>query len=274
MESKAAGEFDEWARKGAGPKMEDAHAHAGKKVLDRIPVRYDGAFIDLGTGNGWAVRYMAERVPTIGLCVGVDASEEFVKEARRISAGKYPIKFLHAKIEDVPFPEASFDHAFSMEALYYADDPLVALKAIWRLLRRGGDFHLVIDFYRENPVSARWQADISTPMHFLGEAQWVELFDKAGFGDVSAERVLDDRPVAKDVAFPWGGFLTREELVRFRTHDGSLYVRGVKRGVSADLDPFLVRATKALEAEAAQARATRKGKATRKGTRQSRRPKP
>jgi len=262
MPSELSAEFDAWARKGAGAKMEDAHAHAGKKVLDRIPVRYDESFIDLGTGNGWAARHIAGRVPTIGLCVGVDASAEFVEEARRLSAGKYPIKFLQATIEDVPFPEASFDHAFSMEALYYAEDPLVALAGVWRVLRAGGTFHMVIDFYQENPPSARWQADIATPMHLLGEAEWVELFQRAGFVDVVAERVLDERPVPEGMPFPWGGFETREELLEFRTEVGSLYVRGTKRHVSPALDPYLQRAERALADDAergATARAGRRG---------------
>lgn len=251
MTSTISQEFDAWARKGAGPKMEDAHAHAGKQVLDRIPVCYDESFIDLGTGNGWAARYIASRVPTIGLCVGVDASEEFVKEARQQAAGKYPIKFIHSTIEDVPFPEASFDHAFSMEALYYAKDPLAALQSVWRVLRPGGVFHLVIDYYKENPPSARWQADIATPMHFLSQAEWVDLFAKAGFSDVQAERVLDGRPVPEDLTFPWGGFASREELVKFRTKDGSLYIRGTKRAVSKALEPYLERAEHALDREAA-----------------------
>jgi SAM-dependent methyltransferase len=222
--------------------MEEAHGPAGKKVLDRIPVRYDESFIDLGTGNGWAARYIAARVPTIGLCVGVDASEEFVKEARRAAGGRYPVKYIHSTIEDVPFPEASFDHAFSMEAFYYAKDPLVALKSVWRVLRTGGVFHMVIDFYRENPPSQRWQEDIATKMQFLSQDEWVDLFGKAGFQDVVAERVLDERPVPEDMAFPWGGFRSREELVKFRTRDGSLYVRGTKRELSHALDPYLDRA--------------------------------
>jgi SAM-dependent methyltransferase len=260
MTASLSSEFDGWARKGAGPKMEDAHGPVGKKVLDRIPVRYDEAFIDLGTGNGWAARYIAQRVPTIGLCVGVDASEEFVKEARRVSAGKFPMKFIHSAIEEVPFPEASFDHAFSMEALYYAKDPLVALQSIWRVLRPGGSFHMVIDYYAENPPSARWQADIQTPMHFLPQARWVELFGQAGFQDVVAERVLDDRPVPEGMEFPWGGFHSREELVKFRTQDGSLYVRGTKKGTSRALEPYLDRAQQALSAQEPRAARGRAGR--------------
>src|SRR6267378_562738 len=179
VERKAA--FDQWARRGAGAKMEEAHEHAGKQVLNRIEIGYDQSFIDLGCGNGWAVRNIAQKVPTIGLCVGVDVSEELIKEARGLSGAKYPVKFLVAPMEQVPFGESSFNYAFSMEALYYVEDPLAALKAIWKLLKAGGQFHLVIDFYKENGRSAAWQDDIPVKMHFLSQAEWVGLFMEAGF---------------------------------------------------------------------------------------------
>ena len=252
MEPTISGEFDAWARRGAGPKMEEAHSYAGKQVLDRITLGYDQSFIDLGTGNGWAVRYIAERVPTIGLCVGVDASAEFVNEARRTAAGKYPVKFIHSAIEEIPFGEGSFDRAFSMEALYYAKEPLVALKSIWRVLKPRGTFHMVIDFYAENAVSKRWQEGIATPMHFLSQPQWVDLFEGAGFAKVSAERVLDERPIPGEMQFPWGGFNSREELEQFRTKVGSLLVSGTKGEFSRAMDPFMERAAAALAKESAQ----------------------
>src|SRR5689334_17094231 len=201
--------FDAWAREGAGARMEEAHQYAGKKVLDRLTIGYDESFIDLGCGSGWATRYVAEKVPTIGLCVGVDSSPELIKEARRLSAGKFPVKFLVSPMENVPFGEGSFNHAFSMEALYYTQDPLEALKSIWRAHKPGGTFHLVVDYFAENPPSKAWQEDFPAKMHFLSQAEWVGLLEKAGFSDVRAERVLDERPVDGSMPFPWGGFADR-----------------------------------------------------------------
>lgn len=253
MSAERAAAFNEWARRGAGAKMEEAHEYAGRKVLDRINIGYDQSFIDLGCGNGWAVRTIAAKVPTIGLCVGVDVSDELIAEARRLSAGKYPVKFLVAPVEAVPFGEASFNYAFSMEALYYVEDPLTALKAIWRLLKVGGEFHLVIDFYQENSQSREWQKDVAIKMHFLSEAQWRALLEQAGFSDVRAERILDDRTVPTTMTFPWGGFQTREQLVEFRTKIGSLHLRGMKARASAALDPYLERAKDAVAHERAPA---------------------
>jgi ubiquinone/menaquinone biosynthesis C-methylase UbiE len=257
MANPRAEAFDEWARRGAGARMEEAHGFAGKKVLDRIPIGYDESFIDLGCGSGWATRYVAEKVPTIGLCVGVDISPELIKEARQLSAGKFPVKFLVAPMENVPFGEGSFKHAFSMEAIYYTEDPLEAARAIWRILKPQGTFHLIIDFYAENPMSKDWQSDFSTKMHFLGQDEWVSLLGQAGFDDVRAERVLDDRPVEADLRFPWGGFATREDLARFRTSVGSLYIVGRKVELSRALDPYLDRARQGLAGDDAKAKGPR-----------------
>lgn len=253
MRSKVGLAFDAWAREGAGARMEDSHSYAGKKVLDRIVIGYDESFIDLGCGNGWATRYVAGKVPTIGLCVGVDVSEELVKEARRLSAGKYPVKFLVAPIEEVPFGEASFNHAFSMEALYYGENPLARLESAWRLLKQGGRLHLVIDYYKENPLSAAWRDDIDVPMSFLSSAEWLGLMGQAGFADPKSERILDDRPIPPDLKFPWGGFKTPADLEQFRTRIGSLYLVGRKAALSNALDPYLDRAKDDLAREGAGA---------------------
>ena len=243
--------FDGWAKEGTGPHMEDAHEYAGKKVLDRITIGYDESFIDLGCGNGWATRYVAAKVPTIGLCVGLDMSPEFIKEARALSAGKFPVKFLVAPIEEVPFGESSFNHAFSMEALYYSPDVAAALMSIWRVLKAGGSFHLVIDFFKEHPASESWQQYTPVKMAYLSQDEWVELFKAAGFSKVVAERVMDDRPVAPDMKMPWGGFKTREDLAHFRTKVGSLYVRGTKAELSHALDKVLARANEEIQHEGA-----------------------
>lgn len=259
MPHENAAPFNDWARKGAGPKMEDAHASTGRKVLDRLPIGYDEAFIDLGCGTGWAARYIAQKVPTIGLCVGVDVSEELIKQARALSAGKLPVKFLVAPFEEVPFGEASFHHAFSMEALYYAKDPLLAAQSARRLLKPGGSFHFVTDFYVENPLSKAWQEDIPLKMHYLSQAEWVALFKEAGFADVGTERVFDDRPIPDDLPFPWGGFKTRGDLARFRTQIGSLYIHGRKGEDSHALDSYIDRAVESMVRE--QARPPARGQA-------------
>ncbi len=266
MSADIADAFDAWAREGAGARMEEAHEFAGKKVLDRISIGYDESFIDLGCGNGWATRYVAQKVPEIGLCVGVDLSAALIAEARKLSAAKYPVKFLVSPMEETPFGEAAFNHAFSMEAMYYTKDPLTAIKAAWRLLKAGGRFHLVIDYYKENPASAAWQADVPVKMHFLAADEWARLFKQAGFGGVRAERILDDRPIPPDVAFPWGGFKTRAALQDFRTGVGSLYLQGQKAELSHALDAVLERAKAdvAKENERETARGSPKGESKKK----------
>ena len=255
--------FDSWAKQGTGARMEEAHEYAGKKVLDRISIGYDESFIDVGCGNGWATRYIASKVQTIGLCVGIDASPEFIKEARALSASRYPIKFLASPVEDVPFGESSFNHAFSMEALYYTPDLSAALKSIWRVLKAGGTFHLVVDYFKENTASEAWQKDSSLKMHMLSEAEWVAALGAAGFAETKAERILDDRPVAPDMKMPWGGFQTREDHIRFRTEIGSLYLRGKKSSLSHDLDKVLERASAEIARDTAQEPAKTEARARR-----------
>ena len=62
------------------------------------------AVLDLGCGFGWHCAYALEQ--GAGQAVGVDISCRMLAEGRR----KFPaVEFIEQPIEDVPFPEKSFD---------------------------------------------------------------------------------------------------------------------------------------------------------------------
>ena len=109
-------EFNEWARAGKGDSMERGHRPVGGQAIARMNVPADAEVLDVGCGSGWAARLLASQAVN-GHVVGIDVSDEMIRVAREQSESFQNIEFQVASAEQLPFPDASFSHAFSMESL-------------------------------------------------------------------------------------------------------------------------------------------------------------
>jgi ubiquinone/menaquinone biosynthesis C-methylase UbiE len=217
--------FDAWAADGRDRGMEDRHWHTAKEALARMPVEPGDTVLDLGTGSGYALRALRER--SIGRGYGIDASSEMVRNAADYTDDD-AIGFLRGNFETLPFASNSIDHAFSMEAIYYAEDVVGVLEELHRVLRPGGTFYCAVDFYEENVHSHEWETFIEVPMTRWSKAAYREGFREAGF-HVAAQDNVPDREVEipPAEAFPTDSFDTREAMVeRYHTY-GTLLTVGV-----------------------------------------------
>ena len=215
-------EFNEWARAGRGPSMERGHRPVGEQAIRLLEIPTDGRVLDVGCGNGWATRLMAEQAPD-GRVVGIDISDEMVDLARESSSALSNVEFREASAEKLSFAEGEFTHAFSMESLYYYSDILGALKEILRVLKSGGKFACVVDLYQENRPSHQWIEQLKVPVQLLSIAEYRSLFEAAGFVNLSDRRVYDPTPVPED--YEGGSFKTREDFLEYRAA-GSLLIIG------------------------------------------------
>jgi ubiquinone/menaquinone biosynthesis C-methylase UbiE len=214
-------EFNDWAKAGRGEGMEKGHRPAGEQAIALMKISPGARVLDVGCGSGWATRLMAEQSPQVS-AVGIDISDEMVKLAQA-STSTDNVTFRVATAEQLPFADGEFSDAFSMESLYYYQDMLSALREIKRVLQPGGQFVAVMDLYQENEPSHQWVTQLKVPVQLLSTAQYHELFEQAGFTNVSDQRIYDPTPVPED--YSGGSFETREDLVKYR-NAGSLFVRG------------------------------------------------
>jgi ubiquinone/menaquinone biosynthesis C-methylase UbiE len=182
----------------------------------------DAQVLDLGCGSGWATRLLSGYAKR-GLVAGIDISDEMIELARASSSTFDNVDFHIGSAERLPFGDSYFTHAFSMESLYYYDDVPAALCEVRRVLRPGGLFVAVVDLYKENEPSHQWIEQLKVPVHLLGVEDYRSLFEEAGFGEVSDERLYDPTPVPED--YSGGSFKSREDLVRYR-ESGSLMLSG------------------------------------------------
>ena len=181
--------FGKWAEEGKDVGMEKGHATSVKDMLnfalqERTNIGKNFSFLDLGCGNGWAARKVAENT----LCtdaVGLDGAEQMIINAKKTEG---QVEYIHADINSY-IPNRKFDLIHSMEVLYYLEDPAKKVKSFtndW--LEDQGRLIIGIDHYYENLDSHSWEEKVGTPMLMLKEAEWLNIFNESGLGDIKSWR--------------------------------------------------------------------------------------
>ncbi|MFQ5550811.1 MAG: class I SAM-dependent methyltransferase [Gemmatimonadales bacterium] len=179
--------FDDWARTGKANSMASSHTPFALQALEQLPLSPQSNYLDIGCGNGYTVRWAAERVPH-GRAVGIDIAEEMIALARSLAVNLPNAEFRRATFPEHDLTPSSFDAIFSMEVLYYLPDVTAAVAAVGELLREGGHFSCAVDFYRENPASHSWPDDLGVNMHLHSEEEWRELLTGSGLTFVDQYR--------------------------------------------------------------------------------------
>ena len=149
--------------------------------------------IDIGCGDGYLSRQMADRVGPIGTVVGVDPSPEAIERARQMTSNRV-CEFAEGVAEDVQAPDSSCDVVVSSLAIHHlaeASRP-AAFAEMWRVLRPGGRV-LVAEF---RPPTNRFALLLTRPfasanMQHNPIQQLPGLIRAAGFDQV---RTDDLRP--------------------------------------------------------------------------------
>ena len=184
---KAIDIFGEWAEQGKDVGMENTHATPVNEMIDfaleeRANIGKNFSFLDLGCGNGWVVRDVANNI-LCGQSVGIDGAKQMIANAESRGGDT---KYILADINSFDSDD-QYDVIHSMEVLYYLDDPLKTVKKItdsW--LSNNGRLIVGVDHYYENADSHSWQEEVGTRMLMLKESEWIDIFETAGLNEVQS----------------------------------------------------------------------------------------
>ena len=226
MERAAAAEFDQWAVNGRAESMADGHRDATGQILDRWSLNAEDQVLDVGCGNGWAVRWMLQRGAGSG--VGVDISAEMVQRAQEQTPAGVPATFAVAPGERLPFADARFSAILSVESLYYYPDPGAALSEWARVARRDGRLGVMVDLFAENPAGPVWKEALDIDVHLLSETDFRALAAAAGWRDVQTWRVQDRRPIKSEADFTPSRWYPTYAIYRGYRAAGSLAITAIR----------------------------------------------
>lgn len=108
--------------------------------------------LDLGCGNGWLARRLADLPSTRVFALDLFSVE--LKQAARLFSGPHLI-FLAADIFHAPFPPASFDAVILASVVQYFPDLPALLRCLRSFLTPRGEIHLLDSpLYREEEIPA------------------------------------------------------------------------------------------------------------------------
>jgi len=158
--------------------------------------------LDVGCGTGTLAMEVARRVGRAGRVAGVDPGTEQIACARAKAARRHvPIEFQIGVIEQLPFPDQTFDVVLSTLMMHHLPDDLKhqGLAEIARVLKPGGRL-VIADFKRKQErtgQAARFHAGGSSMQDLAA------MVSDAGFSEVETEEMRPPR----FSAFPGAGFV-------------------------------------------------------------------
>ncbi len=195
-------EFNRWADAGEGPKMERHHLDITEKTMRLMDLRPGERVLDLGCGSGWATRLLARMVGEgpqgFGQVVGVDVSDEMIRQARAGSKDFENIMFVTGSATQIPWEENFFDKVLSVESFYYYPDQERTLAELFRVMAPHGRLFILINLYKDNPYSLQWVPKLKVPVHVRSAQEYVELMKAHAFEKVEYRQIPDDTPTPDD----------------------------------------------------------------------------
>src|SRR5215468_11647154 len=189
-------EFNRWAEAGEGEKMEGHHLNITEKTLRLMALRAGERVLDLGCGSGWATRLLSRLVGEgpegFGQVVGLDISDEMIRQARAESKEFENILYVWGSAEKIPWEENFFDKVLSVESFYYYPNQDRALNELFRVMAPRGRLFILINLYKDNQYSLQWVDKLKVPVHVRSKVEYVELLRTHAFERIEAVQVPDD----------------------------------------------------------------------------------
>jgi ubiquinone/menaquinone biosynthesis C-methylase UbiE len=151
--------------------------HELKKMLPNFEGK---RVLDLGCGFGWHCRFAIENGAKS--VVGIDISEKMLNEAKNKTKSEY-IQYICMPIEDIAFPDNSFDVVISSLALHYIQFFEDVLSKISKCLSKGGDFVFSVEhpiFTSQGPQDWYYD-DKGNIVHWPVDQYFTEGVRKANF---------------------------------------------------------------------------------------------
>ena len=185
--------FNNWAKNGRAEEMEEGHGTNVSKFLESVSFTKPFSFLDIGCGNGWVVRKIANH-PKCKKAMGIDKSKNMIKIAvSKLTTKKE--KYTCTNLESWNYT-GKFDVIFSMESLYYSVPMEPALNKVFKMLKVGGLFYCGTDFYSDNHLTKRWKKIMNIPMDLRSKTEWKKMFNEAGF-KTTTKQIKDKKHRAK-----------------------------------------------------------------------------
>jgi ubiquinone/menaquinone biosynthesis C-methylase UbiE len=129
-----------------GEKMNEGNLNINLNTFEALNLATGDNILEIGMGNGYFVKNILSTDSSIKY-TGCDFSEVMVDEARKqnkkfITSGQ--AEFHNTDANELPYEPEAFDKVFSINTIYFWDNPQIVFAEIWRVLKPKGQITISI----------------------------------------------------------------------------------------------------------------------------------
>lgn len=192
--------FGYWSGDDDPATFEQAMAEMTDQMIRRVDPGPGQRMLDVGCGNGAPALQLA-RARDVEV-VGISVSERQVargNDGARAAGLADRVRFEQVDAMNLPFPDASFDHAWALESMLHMPDKGRVLAEMARVVRPGGRIAIADMTYRELPPEQRSAVPVSDTTVYASLATLAEYEEHiSGAGLVTTDVTDVTRETARN----------------------------------------------------------------------------
>ena len=121
--------------------IRDASPRIVQMMASKLKLNSNTKLLDLGSGYGGAARYLAKNFGCQVTCLNLSSNQnERNRDLNKKNDVDHLITVVEGNFEDIPFPENSFDLAWSQDAIVHSADRELVVQEVVRVLNDRGEF--------------------------------------------------------------------------------------------------------------------------------------
>jgi len=217
--------FNEWANTERSEKMARGHIHLVDALIKNLKLKQDSTVLDLGCGTGDALMRIQKHFQLSKEKIyGIDQASEMVKKARRNCGGQIFV----GDANKLSFENEFFDGLYTIESIYYHEDPQKSFSEAYRVLKQKSSFYCLLDFYAESSGTKNWPKAINLELKEYSILEWKNLLEKANFKNIQTSKVIN--PQAEELLNNFKSSEYFPNKIDYENHlkEGTLFIRANK----------------------------------------------
>jgi SAM-dependent methyltransferase len=160
-----------------------------RTAIVKLQLQPEDVFLEIGCGGGILLDMALQ---TVQRACGIDHSPDMVALARQKNAralSEERAEIVQGNVQALPWDEGTFTCAAGVEMWGFVEDPMQALRQLYRVLKPAGRLVLVTGAQPTSALGRLLSAPWLGHLRFYSDDELASMLEMAGFGTVQVQRV-------------------------------------------------------------------------------------